>query len=108
MDALKTFRPRRACWTLILALLPLPGLAQPKPDAARLGAEPMLAERDGQHDFDFEIGTWKTHLSRLQNPLTGSSVWTDYDGTTVVRKVWDGRAHLLELEVDGPRGTSKG
>jgi hypothetical protein len=21
-------------------------------------------ERDGQHDFDFEIGTWKSHISR--------------------------------------------
>jgi hypothetical protein len=31
-----------------------------------------VTARDGQHDFDFEIGTWKTHLSRLQHPLTGS------------------------------------
>ena len=22
--------------------------------------------RDGQHDFDWEIGTWKTHLKRLK------------------------------------------
>jgi hypothetical protein len=40
----------------------------------------------------------------LQHPLTGSNTWTQYDGTTVVRKVWDGRANLLELEVDGPAG----
>ena len=61
-------------------------------------------QRDGQHDFDFEIGKWKTHVSRLQHPLTGSTTWTQYDGTTVVRKVWDGRANLLELEVDGTAG----
>jgi hypothetical protein len=60
--------------------------------------------RDGQHDFDFEIGTWKTHLSRRLRPLTGSTTWVEYDGTTVVRKVWNGRANLLELEVDGPKG----
>jgi len=60
--------------------------------------------RDGQADFDFEIGTWKTHLRRLLKPLTGSTTWTDYDGTTVVRKVWNGRANLVELEVDGPAG----
>lgn len=37
-------------------------------------------ERDGQKDFDFEIGTWKTHLKRLLNPLTGSNDWVEYEG----------------------------
>jgi hypothetical protein len=60
------------------------------------------AERDGQHDFDFEIGNWNTHISRLQHPLTGSTTWTEYHGTSVVRKIWDGRANMVELEVDGP------
>jgi len=60
--------------------------------------------RDGQHDFDFEIGNWKTHLRRLQHPLTGSTTWVEYEGTTVVRKVWNGRANLVELDVVGPAG----
>src|SRR5690242_12991267 len=60
--------------------------------------------RDGQHDFDFEIGTWKTHVSRLLHPLSGSGEWAQYDGTTVVRKVWNGRANLVELEADGSAG----
>jgi hypothetical protein len=59
---------------------------------------------DGRHDFDFEIGTWKTHLKRLTKPLTGSTVWTEYDGTTTVRKVWIGKANLVELDVNGPSG----
>jgi hypothetical protein len=46
-----------------------------------------LAQRDGQHDFDFEFGAWKTRLSRLDRPLTGSRRWLDYEGTSVVRKV---------------------
>ena len=58
----------------------------------------------GAHDFDFEIGTWKTHLRRLLKPLTGSTTWVEYDGTTVVRKIWNGAANLVELEVDGPAG----
>jgi hypothetical protein len=66
------------------------------------------AERDGQHDFDFEIGTWKTHLSRLLHPLTGSKTWTEMEGTSVVRKVWDGRANLVELVADGPAGHFEG
>jgi hypothetical protein len=48
--------------------------------------------RDGQHDFDFEFGSWKAHVSRLQRPLTGPTTWVDYGGTSVVRKVWDRRA----------------
>jgi hypothetical protein len=64
--------------------------------------------RDGQHDFDFEIGTWKTHLRRLLRPLTGSTEWVEYEGTTVVRKVWDGRANLVELVADGPAGHFEG
>ena len=62
------------------------------------------AERDGQHDFDFNFGTWKTHIRRLQHPLTGSTTWTEMDGTVVVRKVWDGWAQLEEVEADGPNG----
>ena len=69
---------------------------------------PALAQRDGQHDFDFEIGTWKTHLRRLQRPLSGSTTWVEYEGTTVVRKVLDGRANLVELKVDGPAGRLEG
>jgi hypothetical protein len=63
---------------------------------------------DGQHDFDFEIGKWKTKLRRLQRPLTGSTSWVEYEGTTVVRKVWNGRANLVELEVAGPAGRIEG
>lgn len=63
------------------------------------------APRDGTHDFDFEIGSWKTHLKRRLRPLTGSNEWVELDGTTVVRKVWNGKANLVELNVEGPNGT---
>ena len=66
--------------------------------------QPTITPRDGQHDFDFEFGTWKTHLSRLLHPLTGSKTWIEYDGTTVVRKVWNGRANPADLEAHGPVG----
>ncbi len=94
--------PSQCCraWLLLCGLLvgvqPLPAGAQGKPEAA--------SARDGQHDFDFEIGTWKTQLSRLVHPLSGDSTWTKYTGTTVVRKVWNGRANLVELEAEGPAG----
>lgn len=66
------------------------------------------ADGGGQRDFDFNFGTWKTHVRRLLHPLTESSTWAEYDGTSVVSKVWDGRASLLELEVDGPAGHLEG
>jgi hypothetical protein len=62
------------------------------------------ALRDGQHDFDFEIGVWKTHLKRLLHPLSGSTTWVELNGTTVVREVWNGRANLAELETDAASG----
>lgn len=69
---------------------------------------PSPAATSGERDFDFEIGSWKTHISRLEHPLSGSQRWLEYDGTSVVRKVWNGRANLLELEVDGPAGHIEG
>jgi len=43
-------------------------------------------------------------MKRLQHPLTGSTTWVEYQGTDVVRKVWDGRANFGEVELDGPAG----
>jgi hypothetical protein len=64
--------------------------------------------RDGQQDFDFEFGEWKCRISRLQHPLTGSTTWLQYEGTSIVRKVWNGRGNMGELEVDGPAGHIEG
>ena len=93
--------------TLIVAA-PVKGFAQSKPDTSAVSDRPPRVERDGQHDFDFEIGTWKTHLRRRLHPLTGSNEWVEYDGTTVVRKVWNGGANLVELVADGPAGHFEG
>jgi hypothetical protein len=58
--------------------------------------------RDGQHDFDFIIGKWKVELRRLLRPLTGSTEWVEYDGTSRSRPVWDGRANVDEFRVHSP------
>jgi hypothetical protein len=63
---------------------------------------------DGQHDFDFNLGSWRTHIRRLEHPLTGSSSWIQVEGTVVVRPIWNGRANLEELELDGPAGHVEG
>ncbi|MGI8769825.1 MAG: hypothetical protein ACR2JE_00130, partial [Acidobacteriaceae bacterium] len=71
------------------------------PDA---GAAQADAAGSSQHDFDFDLGSWRTHSSRLLHPLTGSTSWVDMDGVTVVSKVWGGRANLAEYKADGPAG----
>ncbi len=88
---------------LVTMLLPMRGLSQTSTPAQR-----TVSVRDGSHDFDFEIGTWTTHIHRLLHPLTGSTTWVDYDGTSIVRKIWEGKANMVELEVDGPAGHIEG
>ena len=78
--------------------------AQQTSTASINGDAQSATNHDGQHDFDFEMGLWKVHVSRLQYPLTGSNAWVEYDGTLAVRKVWDGRANLAELEIEGQTG----
>ncbi len=85
-----------------------------------LGARPTLAQsslpqtpvvpnvkqsaaRDGRLDFDWDIGTWKTHQLRLLHPLTGSTTWVEYQGTDVVRRIWDGANEGL-IEAQGTAG----
>lgn len=76
------------------------GLAQGAPSPSSLA--------ESSRDFDFEIGTWKTHIKRLVHPLTGSTTWVELDGVTTVKKVWDGRANLVEVEANGSGGHFQG
>ncbi len=108
MSAPKNIRPYLLLCVVALAAQPLQLRAQQNPDAPPTNVQQAAVARDGQHDFDFEIGTWQTHLRRRQHPLTGSTTWIEYDGKSYIRKIWDGRANLVELEVDGPTGHIEG
>jgi hypothetical protein len=108
MNATVRFGPLLLLTCGLVFALPPQGFAHRSSSQSKASGRNASTARDGQHDFDFEIGTWKTRLSRLQHPLTGSTTWVEYEGTTVVRKVWDGRANLVELEVDGPAGRIEG
>ena len=94
-----------------LALALHPGLARGRQNSGgqKAGAAAVAAGlRDGSHDFDFELGRWKIHLKRLVNPLTGSKTWVEFDGTSVTRKVWEGRSQIEEFETDGAAGHIEG
>jgi hypothetical protein len=73
--------------------------------AADAATQPQkVTGRDGQHDFDFNIGVWHTHIKRIVDPFASSSESVELNGTVTVRKVWDGKAQLEEIEADGPKG----
>jgi hypothetical protein len=96
-------------WVMTFSRTPANAQAIPKTGAIDHNATLPTASgtatgHDGQHDFDFAFGRWKTHIMRLKDPLSGSTSWIDYDGTHTIRKVWGGRANLGELEADGPAG----
>lgn len=70
---------------------------------AAVAAVPTLAAaepRDGQHDFDFELGKWKMQLKKLKAPLHNSHEWIEFSGTSTTRPLWDGKAQVEEFEVD--------
>jgi len=71
-------------------------------------AEPAGAPHDGRHDFDFEFGDWTMHLKRLVKPLSGSTEWVEYDGSSVVHRVWGGAANVGEIDISGPAGRIQG
>jgi hypothetical protein len=64
--------------------------------------------QDGSRDFDFNFCTWHTQLERLRQPLSGSQDWVEYEGTSIVHSLLDGRANLVELSVAGPAGRIEG
>jgi hypothetical protein len=64
---------------------------------------------DGQRDFDWEIGTWRTTVQVLAEPLSDSAdEWLHFTGTSVVRPLLDRRANVVELAVSGPSGRIDG
>jgi hypothetical protein len=81
----------------------LPPTAKPRTSAAAATSDSPATARDGQRDFDFELGTWAIDIKRLQHPLSESSMWMHPEGYThIVQKVWDGQASLAQLVNDRP------
>ena len=79
-----------------------------------LGTGTVMAEpsdstasvRDSLHGFDFLMGTWSMHFRKLVHPLSGSHEWIDFEGTSTVRPLWDGRGNTEEgvMDMPAPRG----
>ena len=103
---------RRACNLFAIAavlLLMAAGRWYWHKSASIMAAQTAISgQHDGQHDFDFYVGKWRLHNRRLVHPLAGSTEWVEFDGTSVARKLWDGRANVDEFEADTPSGHIEG
>jgi hypothetical protein len=92
-----------------VAVIVVPCMAGAPPQSQTMPAQAgKSGARDGQHDFDFELGSWQIHLRKLVHPLSGSNEWVRFDGTSVTRPVWDGKAQLEEFQTNGAAGKVEG
>jgi hypothetical protein len=83
--------------------------------ATLLGAAPIPASipasnfpvgptsRDGRNDFNFELGTWRTHYRLLRKRLAGSHDWYDCYGTSLIRSFWGGSGNLEDGDLKCPK-----
>ena len=103
--------PMPGRWKMRISIAIALGLATITETSAATGqaAAGPTAFRDGQKDFDWENGSWTTKVRVRRNPLSGAApVWVEYQGTSTVKPVSEGRANLVELSVAGPNGKIEG
>lgn len=106
-----------ACTTTAFAICFGPAFGQASPARASQPAHGVAASgvhagaatgnRDGTHDFDFNVGTWHTHIRSLRHPRTGPANWVEFDGTVVEQKIYDG-ALVEHIQASGPAGHFEG
>ena len=99
-----TLKPAPLAACLVTSLLAL-GLTSGTAAAAE---PPAAAQRDGAHDFDFNFGTWKTHIRRFPDPFAQHPEAIELNGTVTAHKLWGGRGQVEEIEADGPQGHWEG
>jgi hypothetical protein len=100
--------PRRVAICALAGALSWLSLRAAAGAAEEAAQPPKPVSRDGQHDFDFNVGVWQTHIKRILDPLSGGTHSIELNGTVTVRKVWDGRGQVEEIETDGPNGHWEG
>lgn len=91
----------------VMTLATIIAVSSPRASRAQT-ATPPPAVHDGQHDFDFNIGVWHTHIKRMIDPFANGAESVELNRTVTVRKVWEGKAELEEIEADGPKGHWEG
>ena len=97
-------KPNLALRMSCAAALVLACLAAQAADAPKLPDTPAATVAD----FNAQHGRWRTTVHRLLKPLSGSNEWADYEGTSIVYPMLDGRGNVADLDVSGPKGRIQG
>ena len=84
---------------VILAIAMVTGMAS-------VQAAPSV--RDGSHDMDFSLGSWRTEVTIIKDPFEKPNEVVHMTGTKVARPIWNGKAVLEEIEASGPSGHWQG
>lgn len=74
--------------------------------AVSLACGPALAADavDHAHDFDFLVGKWHVHHTRLNGRLVGSHDWVEFDGTSEMWMTMKGRGTFDDNYIGVPTG----
>ncbi|MBL8347121.1 MAG: DUF1579 domain-containing protein [Rubrivivax sp.] len=59
---------------------------------------------NGAHDFDFLVGHWQVRHRRLKERLEGCAEWQEFEGTSTLRPLMDGRGNVDDNVIDLPAG----
>ena len=60
---------------------------------------------NGLNDFDFLIGKWRVHHSRLKERLAHNDDWEQFEGTSSVQKILGGLGNMDDNVIESPSGT---
>jgi hypothetical protein len=94
--------PRRIILACLLASALVPSAL---PSADPLAPGPSAPNVSGLHDFDFLIGDWRVHHTRLKVWLAGCRDWFEFDGTSSLRPTMGGWGNVDDNVVCAPAGT---
>ena len=72
--------------------------------SSSMANDERAGDDDGARDFDFLHGRWHVRNRRLRQPLAGSAEWYEFDATSEVRPLWNGRGNVEEWIGEMPEG----
>lgn len=65
---------------------------------------PSPSSTGAASDFDFFVGSWQIHHSRLKERLTGCLEWEQFEGSSVMQKLLGGHANVDDKVIHIPDG----
>ena len=83
-------------------------LAFAAPANAKFPSLVTATTRDGRHDWDFLLGTWRTHYMRLSKILQHDHTWFPCSGTSTITPFWKGEGNIEDGDLSCPHQYIRG